>query len=134
MSNNGTKISLKNWANQILDEMISIAGLLDNTTTDFSSIVQKLSTQIADPEQTLSAMLLNKVLTEKVDFLELGRAIGNDYKNYYINLEASKNADWSLLEKESADSKKRQVELEQASNQSFEDFIKEYFNEPSCKN
>jgi glutamate--cysteine ligase len=134
LSNNGTKISLKNWANQILDEMISIAGLLDNTTTDFSSIVRKLSTQIADPEQTLSAMLLNKLLTEKMDFQELGRTIGNDYKNYYINLEASKNSDWSLLEKESADSKKRQVELEQASNQSFEDFVKEYFNESSCGN
>ena len=134
LSNNGTKISLKNWANQILDEMISIASLLDNTTTNFSSIVRKLSTQIADPEQTLSAMLLNKLLTEKMDFQELGRTIGNDYKNYYINLEASKNSDWSLLEKESADSKKRQVELEQASNQSFEDFVKEYFNELSCKN
>ena len=71
---------MKNWANQILDEMISIAGLLDNKTTDFSSIIRKLSIQIADPEQTLSAMLLNKILTEKMDFGELGRTIGNDIK------------------------------------------------------
>ena len=69
-----------------------------------------------------------------MDFGELGRTIGNDYKNYYISMETSKNSDWPLLEKESTDSKQRQVELEQASNQSFEDFVKEYCNEPSCKN
>ena len=133
LSNKGTKISLKNWANQILDEMMSIAGLLDNKTTDFSSIIRKLSTQVVDPEQTLSALLLNKILTEKMEFQELGTTIGNDYKNYYISLETSKNSDWSLLEKESVDSKKRQLELEQANHQSFEDFVEEYFDASSCK-
>ena len=133
LSNNRTKISLKNWANQILDEMMSIAGLLDNKTTDFSSIIRKLSTQVVDPEQTLSALLLNKILTEKMEFQELGTTIGNDYKNYYISLETSKNSDWSLLEKESVDSKKRQLELEQANHQSFEDFVEEYFDASSCK-
>jgi len=131
LSNKGKKISLKNWAKQILDEMISIAELLDNKTTDFSSMIKNLSTQIEDPEQTLSAMLLNKVIAEKIDFLELGSTIGNDYKNYYIGLEKSKNSDWSLLEKESVDSAKRQVKLEQTSHQSFEGFVKEYFNESS---
>jgi len=38
------------------------------------------------------------------------------------------------LEQESVDSIKRQVELEQASEQSFEGFVKEYFNESSCNN
>ena len=114
-----------------MNEMISIAALLDNKTTDFSSIINKFSDQIADPDQTLSAMLLNKVLTEKMDFLELGRSLGNDYKNYYTSLETSKNSDWSLLEKESVNSKKRQLELEQQDHQSFEDFVEEYFNESS---
>ena len=122
---------MKNWANQILDEMMSIADLLDNKTTDFSRIIRKLSAQVADSEQTLSALLLNKMLTEKIEFQELGTTIGNDYKNYYTSLETSKNSDWSLLEKESVNSKKRQLELEQQDHQSFEDFVKEYFNESS---
>ena len=134
LSNDGTKIGLKNWANQILDEMIPIADLLDNMTTNFSSIIQEFSTHIADPEKTISAMLLNKILNEKMDFGELGRTIGNDYKSYYINFEKSKNSDWPLLEKEASDSKKRQAKLEQTSDQSFEDFVKEYFNELSCEN
>ena len=71
------------------------------------------------------------MLTEKIEFQELGTTIGNDYKNYYTSLETSKNSDWSLLEKESVNSKKRQLELEQQDHQSFEDFVKEYFNESS---
>ena len=132
--NNGTKISLKNWANQILDEMIYIAGFLDNKTTNFSNIIRKFSSQITDPEQTLSGVLLNKILTEKVDFQELGRILGSEYKNYYMSLETSENSDWTFLEEESTDSKKRQTELEQDNDQSFEDFIKEYFDESSFKN
>lgn len=129
LSKNQIKISLKNWANQILDEMMSIAGFLDNKTTNFTSIIQKFSTQIMDPEQTLSAMLLNKILTENLSVHELGRTIGEDYKNHYIGLETSKNSEWSLLEKESVDSKKRQVELEQTDDQSFGCFVKKYFNQ-----
>ena len=129
LSSNGTKISLKNWANKILDEMVLIASLMDNQTTDYSSIIKNFSNKIIDPEQTLSAMLLNKIIAEKMDFQELGRTIGNDHKNYYINLDASKNSDWSLLKKESADSKQRQVKIEQISDKSFEDFVKEYSSE-----
>ena len=74
-------------------------------------------------------MLLNKILTENLSVHELGRTIGEDYKNHYIGLETSKNSEWSLLEKESVDSKKRQVELEQTDDQSFGCFVKKYFNQ-----
>ena len=74
-------------------------------------------------------MLLAKIMAEKIDFQELGRTIGNNHKNYYISLDPSKNPNWSLLEKESVDSKQRQVEIEQVNDKSFEDFVKEYSNE-----
>ena len=134
LSKNRTKISLQNWANQILDEMMPIAEMLDNKTTNFTSIIRKFGTQIMDPDQTLSGMLLNKALSEKMSFHELGRTIGEDYKKHYFSMETSKNSIWSLLDQESADSIKKQVELEQVDDQSFEDFIKEYFNQSSCNN
>jgi gamma-glutamylcysteine synthetase len=114
--------------------MMPIAEMLDNKTTNFTSIIRKFGTQIMDPDQTLSGMLLNKALSEKMSFHELGRTIGEDYKKHYFSMETSKNSEWSLLEQESADSIKKQVELEQANEHSFEGFIKEYFNESSCNN
>ena len=129
LNRRGQKISLKNWANQILDEMIALANLMDNKTTDFSGVIQDFRTQTSNPELTLSAILFNKILSEKLDFQELGRAIGNDYKDYYIKREASKNSDWTLLENESSQSKKRQEEIEQTSHQHFKDYVKDYFSD-----
>ena len=120
---------MKNWANEILDEMMLIAELLGNKKTTYTNIIHKLSTQIMDQEQTLSAMLLNKIQTEKLSVDELGRSMGTFYKNQYISMEKFENSEWSLLEKESVDSKKRQVRLERASDQSFDSFVKEYFNQ-----
>ena len=134
LSKKRTKISLQNWASQILDEMMPIEELLDYKTNTFKGIIAEKKAQIMDPDQTLSGMLLNKVLSEKMSFHQLGRTIGEDYKNHYSSMETSKNSEWSLLEQESVDSIKRQVELEQASEQSYEDFVKEYFNEASCNN
>ena len=131
LNRRGQKISLKNWANQILDEMIALANWMNNETTDFSGIIQEFRTQTSNPELTLSAILLNKILSEKLDFQELGRVIGNDYKNYYIKLEASKNSDWALLESESNQSKKSQEKIEQANHQHFEDYVKDYFTDSS---
>ena len=129
LSKNRTKISLKNWANEILDEVMLIAELLGNKKTTFTNIIHKFSTQIVDQEQTLSAMLLNKIQTEKLSVDELGRSMGAFYKNQYISMEKFENSEWSLLEKESVDSKKRQVELEQTDEQSFSGFVKKYFNQ-----
>ena len=129
LSNIGRTISLKDWANKILDQMMAIAELLDNKTTNFTSIIQKFGTQIMDPDQTLSGMLLNKILTEQLSVSQLGKTIGEDYKNHYISMDTNKNSAWSLLETESLDSKKRQVELEQTNHQSFDGFVKEYFNQ-----
>ena len=134
MSKNRTKISLQNWANHILDEMMPIAELLDHKTRTFTGIIAKPRTKVLDPDQTLSVMLLNKALSEKMSFHELGRMIGEDYKNHYSSMETSQNSEWSLLEQESADSIKKQVELEQANEHSFEGFVKEYFYESSCNN
>ena len=116
---------------EILDEMIALANWMNNETTDFSGIIQEFRTQTSNPELTLSAILLNKILSEKLDFQELGRVIGNDYKNYYIKLEASKNSDWALLESESNQSKKSQEKIEQANHQHFEDYVKDYFTDSS---
>ena len=131
LNNNQGEISLKDWANQILDEMMAIAEILDYKSAIFKNIIQKITPKIMDPDQTLSGSLLNKILTEKMSFHELGRNIGEDHKNQYLSMERTKNPDWPLLDKESAASVKRQIKLEKKSDQSFEDFVTGYFNDLS---
>ena len=72
-------------------------------------------------------MVLDKILTEKISFIDLGNIIGQENKKYYLNRTKSENKNWNLLEKERVDSLKKQEILERKTNQSFDSFKKEFY-------
>jgi gamma-glutamylcysteine synthetase len=90
--------------------------------------MNSIKSKINNPDQTLSGLLLDKVLTEKVSFLDLGNSIGEANKQYYLALDKSKNPYWHLLEREAIDSWDRQSKLEADTNDSFESFVADYFD------
>jgi len=88
----------------------------------------KIASKINDPDQTLSGLLLDKVITEKIGFIDLGNAIGETNKQHYLDLEKSENPNWDRLEKEAIDSWSQQSKLEAENNESFESFVADYFD------
>ena len=125
-------IGLQEWGKQIVDEMTPIAELLDGEKTVYRDMMHTMTSKIIDPDQTLSGLLLDKVITEKVDFIDLGNSIGETNKQYYLDLEKSENPYWYLLEKEALDSRSQQSELEAENNKSFESFVADYFDKKNC--
>ena len=121
-------IGLQEWGKQIVDEMMPIAELLDGKTTVYRDMMYTMTSKILDPNQTLSGLLLDKVITEKVDLIDLGNSIGEANKQYYLDLEKSENPYWSILEKEALDSRAQQSKLEAENNKSFENFVADYFD------
>jgi len=124
-----TKIGLKEWGNQILDEITPIAELLDGDTTVYSEMIGAIKLKVNNPDETLSGLLLDRIMTEKISFIDLGNSIGAANKQYYLNLEKSGNLHWHLLEQEAKDSWDRQFKLEEDTSQPFENFVTDYFNE-----
>jgi len=121
-------ISLQEWGKQIVDEMTPIAELLDGEETVYRNMMCKIASKIKDPDQTLSGLLLDKIITEKVDFIDLGNSIGETNKQHYLDLEKSANPNWDRLEKEAIDSMNQQSTLEAEQNESFESFVADYFD------
>jgi glutamate--cysteine ligase len=121
-------ISLQEWGKQIVDEMTPIAELLDGEETVYRNMMCKIASKIKDPDQTLSGLLLDKIITEKVDFIDLGNSIGETNKQHYLDLEKSANPNWDRLEKEAIDSMSQQSTLEEEQNESFESFVADYFD------
>ena len=121
-------ISLQEWGKQIVDEMTPIAELLDGEETVYRNMMCKIASKIKDPDQTLSGLLLDKVITEKVDFFDLGNSIGETNKQHYLDLEKSANPNWDRLEKEAINSISQQSILEEEQNESFESFVADYFD------
>ena len=121
-------IGLQEWGKQIVDEMTPIAELLDGEETVYRNMMCKIASKIKDPDQTLSGLLLDKVITEKVDFIDLGNSIGETNKQHYLDLEKSANPNWDRLEKEAINSISQQSILEEEQNESFESFVADYFD------
>ena len=123
----GEKISLKDWGNEIIDNLLPIATVLDSNKSQYTKAVSQMRDKINDANQTLSARLLDKTANNNMSFIELGESIGEANKMHYLSLKQSDNPNWNLLEKEAIDSHNQQKRLEDNNGESFESFVENYF-------
>tara|TARA_B100001750_G_scaffold224416_1_gene215456 strand:- start:6860 stop:8410 length:1551 start_codon:yes stop_codon:yes gene_type:complete len=124
----GNKVSLRDWANEILDEMLPIAEILDSSNQGkYSKTLILMKSKIHHPSETLSGVLIEKILNNKESFTDLGNSIGETHKDYFLNLKQNKNPNWELFEKESRDSLIRQQALEEDKS-SFESYRNSFLN------
>ena len=123
----GETISLKDWGNQIIDNLLPIAAVLDSNKNQYTEVVDQMREKINDANQTLSGRLLDKIANNNMSFIELGESIGEENKKHYLNLNQSDNPNWNLLEKEAIDSHNQQKRLENKDGESFESFVENYF-------
>ena len=59
---NGETISLKDWGNQIIDNLLPIAAVLDSNKSQYTEVVDQMREKINDANQTLSGRLLDKIV------------------------------------------------------------------------
>ena len=129
LTDNQKKVSLKNWAIKIVNEIRPIAELMDGKDNFYQKSLNKMQFRILESNETLSSKFLDRVLSEKLSFSELGNLIGKDNKKYFLEIEKGVNKNWDLLEKETILSLKNQKKLEADKSRSFEDFLMEYFSD-----
>ena len=121
---NKKNISLKDWGNEIFDEMFSFISILGNK----GSLLNRYKRCIQYPELTISESFLNRVLEDNVNFNTIGYKIAKKNKKKYLNLHPSKNIYWEILQEEVDRSINRQSRLEADDNKSFEEYVKSYFS------
>ena len=126
ISRNNKMTSLKNWANEILDQMTAIAEVMDNGEFRYKQTIEKAKIQINDPSQTLSGRLVEKMINEKINFIEMGKNIAEKNKNYYANIAISES-NISILEEEVRNSLNNQDVLEKMEQKEIVEFIRGYF-------
>jgi len=123
----GKIISLKDWGNYIIDDLLPIAATLDTNKNQYTEAVDQMRDKINDPNQTLSGRLLDKIVNSNMSFIELGNNIGKANKMHYLNLNQAENTNWSFLEEEARVSHTQQKKLEKNDGESFEAFVENYF-------
>jgi len=124
---NGKKIPLKNWGNEIMDNLLQIAGIFDSESKSYTDVIENMREKINDPNKTLSGLFLDRIRDERISFTEFGLNIAELNKTYYKGVDKSQNLNWSIFEAEVRESLNQQFVEENSFKESYEEFVKRYF-------
>ncbi len=122
------EISFQRWAKNIFNELLLIAKMLDNSanTERYSSTINRLSEWIEYPEMTFSARIVDEIRYRGDGFFHLAM----DYSQRHaqtLKLKQLSETEQQCFIDAAKLSHIKQQEMEQGSNQSFEDFLAAYF-------
>lgn len=130
----GKKVSFKHWAQEIFESMKPICVTLDQArnTTRYSKALHDLSELVDDPEKTPSARMLREMKEHKEGFHHFAKRMSYQHDHYFKQLVISKESN-QLLQDSVIASAKKQTDIEQSDNMSFDDFLIKYFKLSNLK-
>jgi glutamate--cysteine ligase len=118
---------LRDLGSELLDQLEAPAELLDADDRHYRDTLVGVRAQVADPEQTLSARLIDDIQSQSTGFFDFSFELGQRHKAWA--LERGNTAErTTALELEAQRSLVAQAELEQSRTESFEAYLARYFS------
>ena len=130
----GREVELKQWANEILQDVKAIAEIIDRGEGG-DAYVQSVNAQIAvveNPDATPSARILEEMKLGHTGFYHFAMECARGHKDYFAALEPLPDDRLRLYKDEAAQSIQRQLEIEASDDTSLEDYLADYFSEDKC--
>jgi len=123
------KQELKQWAAEILDQLMPLADVLDqsHTGSPYKNACEKQLELIEHADKTPSAMILNSMKDNDEGFFHFSKRMSDKHHQYFNNLPVIKErqSHFQGLAKESL---LKQQAIEAADQQSFSEFLQMYFD------
>lgn len=130
LCNFGTPTTLKDWANELLDNMLPIAELFDKAhqSTDYTQALSQQRDKVSNPELTASARILATLEEEQQSFFDFAMEQARKHQTYFLAQEPSAPmaAELAKLAKQTL---AEQAEIEANDTMSFEDFLASYYRD-----
>lgn len=124
LTKDGKAIPLKQWADELLDEISHCAGTLDDALNekDYKNAVLSQRAKVADPRKTPSAQFLEQLITRKISFhdftLEQSAAHAQSLKKTGLS-----PAELASTQAQATQSLMEQQELEASDQESFDAYV-----------
>ena len=119
-------VGLARWAREVLGRIGEIADLLDEDDDGYADAVEAQLASVEDSELTPSAQILRHMRSEGASFFELAFETSRRQHRYFSTLRLSaEKAAW--LDGLARDSLEQQARLEAEPEQTFEDYLRDYF-------
>jgi len=124
----GNDILMRDWANEIFDQMSLGCDLLDSGYREsiYCSSLQHQRTKIEDPDRTPSARALTEMIDKREEFFEFSLRMSKQHAEWFAKrpLDADQQA---RFEAEARRSIEQQKEIEASDKIPFDEFMKNYF-------
>ncbi|MDZ7644457.1 MAG: hypothetical protein U5K76_09750 [Woeseiaceae bacterium] len=128
LARNGEPVELKAWADEIMQGVGAVAGLLDPPDSNaFSQSVGELRKLVADPDATPSARLLRELQENGSSFFEFALDAARGHRDYFNELGPMPAARYRVFAEEAASSLERQRSIEAADDISFDEYLEAYY-------
>ena len=122
----GNEVSLRGWANEILDEFAAVADLLRTPEDNPAATVESARVSIESPETTPSARVLAELEARGGSYFEYVREVSQRHAET-LRREPLPDAERLRFEEEAASSIARQAALEAGDTVSFEEYLAGFF-------
>jgi glutamate--cysteine ligase len=130
LKKSGTDILMRDWANEIFDQMSLGCELLDsgNEVHVYCDSLQQQRLKIEDPDRTPSARLLAEMIEKREEFFEFSLRMSMQHQQWFASrpLDADKQARFEAVARESIE---RQHAIERADDIPFDKFMQNYFQQ-----
>jgi len=125
----GRPRELISWARELLDEMQGICEMLDEGLPDrpYAAALAAQAAKVDDVSLTPSARLLAEMKNTGESFFDLALRMSALHKSYFLELYPPNERRLAEFRDEAEESLRAQAAIERADNQSFEQYLKQYF-------
>jgi glutamate--cysteine ligase len=130
----GTKRTLSEWAMEIIGDVRAIAGIIDRGEggSDYEQAVDAQSASIEEPEATPSGRILDDLRQTGTAFYHFAMASAQGHREYFSEIEPLEGERLRVYEDEARESIKRQQDIEQSDEISFEEYLANYYSQDGC--
>lgn len=129
LSREGSAVSLRSWANEIVSKVLAVAEALDRheSNESYTDAVRLMQGLVNNADETPSARVLADITATQTSFFEYALALASSHSHYFASLAPLSAARQAAFEEEVAASLQRQKEIEAADDISLDEYLRRYF-------
>ena len=130
LENSGEKITLAEWARQLLTEMSDVATAMDaaHDTSDYSASLEEQRAKVDDPELTPSARILREMRERDLPFMRLAMAYSEQWAQELRAEAMTSDVEQAFLD-EATRSLAAQRDVEAGDSISFEQYLANFYTQ-----
>ncbi len=129
LQRDGRPVALGVWASEILENVLAIAECLDrhDGADSYVDAVRMMQALVANPDETPSARVLQKLRDEKCSFFDLTLELSRGHRDYFAAIAPMSDERRQEFLREASESIVRQQQIEASDSISLDEYLATYF-------